>query len=1564
MPRFSFDLNGSDPLGNGSRAAPWQTIAKFNAERALGTFSQPDTIVEFRGGQVFSDAQLNLIGLTYTAAQRLLITSWGSGAAIIRSNVIGRHGVIVTNSTNVRFKKIAVEHLQGAALDATSTCVLLTSSTGVAFEDVELTGGVASIGSVASQFTAQRVVCRYGWGSGIVSDGGTQVLSDVEFYGIGYDSAFAVQPDANLGMALWAVGGAFSGDDVRFVKCRRALRCDAAATTQSFRRVWASVDRADQLDQFYTVAAATLILRDSVLRATGPQAPAPRWLFNWFGTLRWSGCTLHSDDLYTGLFTVPTGAYFIYGDNVAFVCQGTAQVIGWVGASITHQYRNCAYYAVSSIVQPFLVNAVQKTIAQWLALVPHTNSVQANPGYVNAARSGPQFAEVGATSPLVGTGLDLTGLYAGPLTDYFGFTREAPAPWSIGGYEFPVPTYQSFAEGSGRATLDGLPDVDCFASLSTVPPFPGFPAIDHYVEATVTFAHGMKSIGVWALGGRAGSGTTPPAQAVSETVYDYAFDGGAGRALEDSGAWEIGNTPGNDDPRRVRFELVGTGANGTQYEARISVTSPVLTLVSTTSGLSALVPVAAGGSYVLRLQIEYLGRTPNAAGGQDYLVTLRGLIGGTEVITLTALVLPQSYVEGVGIEFATGPAVWGGISGSRSRFGTAAPANALVAWTALTGRITGDLSALPSPSTTVGEARPKLYQARRDAVMNRLANGGFISFPRAIEVVRLSGVVPTLSGAAIAATPGAVPNLLTWLDASTLALPDFAPVDAWTPVAGAVTPVATTNARPTYRLNRLNGRAAVVFDGVDDSFLCPGLATARTAMTFFAVYKVTGAPGSENPLFHSLKPGQTTTRQAHYLTCGGLSPEDFYGGDPHLGGQVWASENTTALTGLFQPALYGTWTLHAHRGGAALVDVWRDGAAVASSIHGAPNIVDEDFKIGRGHSDTANYRHFKGELAELIVYGRALNDDEIDAVNDYLREKYALAYTPTTPPPAPTIEYRDTFVSAVADDATYSFDTRDTAAALGKWRVSGVGGTVEISPSAPDGTPYPSYDGGNLLRVGFTERGAIELTQTIDDVKPLRGRVVTAAYSGRRFAGRVKVELLVRFDGEERLLDVAYSTQFGEYVRRVATTTAPLNVGRVEFALRLTGEIGDTIGLSGAAFALGDYRFDLPYRESAAETAIPAGSVVMTVGASCPPGYRAVPESEGRLAFAATGDPNLLLRDFDYDDSSAVPEYPYEVDVVFLIDASSTQSGAAQKLTTLTWLNDLFQNRISRSGLVRAALVFTNRDYPGHVVLPLTPVTALTVANEFAAALTAIGADGVAPDFAGPGGDRMTQGLQAAKTLLETGTGRVRMLFYNTDASFQHATLATSFAALVGLPRFFEATAAVVNATLAAALTAGADTTVFPAPYDAAPGLLFAAEGGTPGPDPAGAHQSATEQGLYVARVFGDRIQEQVAFGLAARSRTPVSGRASRLGGRQFHQHAGDDVDGLAEAGDDLATTAVPLPARDTAAIKPYPFGFNPGSSRPEDAPALAVGVTHQHRYRTEMEAAPPAFQVRFCEKL
>ena len=125
MPSFYFDNNGNDTTGNGSQAAPWKTVAKCNAVRAAGTFNAESVTIAFKGGQLFTDAELIFIAQTPSAGGRLVVTSWGSGQATIKSSSNARHCVSFTNCQNFLLKNIKLEHLVGSGNDTDHGCLYI-----------------------------------------------------------------------------------------------------------------------------------------------------------------------------------------------------------------------------------------------------------------------------------------------------------------------------------------------------------------------------------------------------------------------------------------------------------------------------------------------------------------------------------------------------------------------------------------------------------------------------------------------------------------------------------------------------------------------------------------------------------------------------------------------------------------------------------------------------------------------------------------------------------------------------------------------------------------------------------------------------------------------------------------------------------------------------------------------------------------------------------------------------------------------------------------------------------------------------------------------------------------------------------------------------------------------------------------------------------------------------------------------------------------------------------------------------------------------------------------------
>lgn len=98
-------------------------------------------------------------------------------------------------------------------------------------------------------------------------------------------------------------------------------------------------------------------------------------------------------------------------------------------------------------------------------------------------------------------------------------------------------------------------------------------------------------------------------------------------------------------------------------------------------------------------------------------------------------------------------------------------------------------------------------------------------------------IIQEVETVAIAWNPTQLTGKLLWLDAQALSLAGGAAVSSWTDLTGlgqhAVQ--ATTSKQPTYTLNKINGKPAVVADGVDDALVATLTADYPSALTIYAV---------------------------------------------------------------------------------------------------------------------------------------------------------------------------------------------------------------------------------------------------------------------------------------------------------------------------------------------------------------------------------------------------------------------------------------------------------------------------------------------------------------------------------------------------------------------------------------------------------------------------------------------------------------------------------------------------------------------------------------------------------
>lgn len=237
---------------------------------------------------------------------------------------------------------------------------------------------------------------------------------------------------------------------------------------------------------------------------------------------------------------------------------------------------------------------------------------------------------------------------------------------------------------------------------------------------------------------------------------------------------------------------------------------------------------------------------------------------------------------------------------------------------------------------------------------------------------------------ATAFTPRALAGLTLWLRSdqgtyqdsalTTVATADTNPVGGWTDLSGKGRNFlqATAGLRPILKLNIINNRSVIRFDGVDD-FLSATI-PASAAVTIWLVVQKRSAPavGAQSALSFG---AATNTLE----TISGTSATNY----------VWATNQAagaTALPGVaananlivLQFASAASLNAYANGGSATNLDP-SDGYAAATTMN-----------LGAALAAT---QPGDFDIAEIVVVGRSLLANELRTLNLYGRSRYGIAIT-------------------------------------------------------------------------------------------------------------------------------------------------------------------------------------------------------------------------------------------------------------------------------------------------------------------------------------------------------------------------------------------------------------------------------------------------------------------------------------------------------------------------------------------------------------------------------------------
>jgi len=211
---------------------------------------------------------------------------------------------------------------------------------------------------------------------------------------------------------------------------------------------------------------------------------------------------------------------------------------------------------------------------------------------------------------------------------------------------------------------------------------------------------------------------------------------------------------------------------------------------------------------------------------------------------------------------------------------------------------------------------------------------------------------------------------------------------------------STTAARPTYIASGLNGLPVVRFDGTDDRLSIPSsTATFKflhsDVSTVFIVAKA-GVVADPGVIYGFIHNGTGTQNIGFYIRYTDASPNnDRIGHNIYLGtvGQIVVSNNTSS--GAFTANQFSFLTVLSKPSDAVVeersaISINGGVSAKANFSTNTPSTSDASIDLTIGGSSTATVPFLNGDIAEIIVYNRALNTSELSQVHKYLSMKWGI----------------------------------------------------------------------------------------------------------------------------------------------------------------------------------------------------------------------------------------------------------------------------------------------------------------------------------------------------------------------------------------------------------------------------------------------------------------------------------------------------------------------------------------------------------------------------------------------
>lgn len=249
---------------------------------------------------------------------------------------------------------------------------------------------------------------------------------------------------------------------------------------------------------------------------------------------------------------------------------------------------------------------------------------------------------------------------------------------------------------------------------------------------------------------------------------------------------------------------------------------------------------------------------------------------------------------------------------------------------------------------------------------------------------------PALFQGAGSFTPKSISGLQLWLRAdkgtfqdsakTTVAVSDGDVVGAWVDLSGNGNDAlqSTTANKPLLKLNIVNSRPVVRFDGVNDILLSSSVDINNDSVTLFVVVQIISQTGVDILCEMSVS---AAANDGFWLASG-------TSGAAGAGARVRGS--ITDVTLFIDNPFNGTsiFRIMSLVGNAASVSIlYRNGSSIISDTVNFGTIGSDTIYIGARNNSLLP---FNGDISEFLVYNSALSDTDRTIVENYLNERYVI----------------------------------------------------------------------------------------------------------------------------------------------------------------------------------------------------------------------------------------------------------------------------------------------------------------------------------------------------------------------------------------------------------------------------------------------------------------------------------------------------------------------------------------------------------------------------------------------